>query len=164
MPTSSDLRDYTDLVRFGPGLHPLAAEIIPGANSSDDHASSARSAATVLIFDADPTHCASIGTLVNRRGHSVALACTSDMAISMLKTITFHLVICDYTTPLPETRRWLDSLIAEPPCPLILTTGESSLDLAVRAANLPLAGFYPKPVDRRSLGRLVDRLLRSAVP
>ena len=116
-------------------------------------------AARILVFDSDPIACAALGSWLNRRGHAVALACTHDMASTLLQRIPFDLAICDETPPTADSRRWLDKLLHHPPCRLILVSAKPSLDVAIRAANLPLSGYLPKPVDRTALASLLERTL-----
>ena len=134
-------------------------ELIPGSRVPMATAIHQEVPAKILVFDCDPTACAALGSWLNRRGHSVALACTHDMAITLLQRIHFDLAICDETAPTPDMKRWVEKVIQQPPCPLILISGTPTLDVAIRAANLPIAGYMAKPVNRPSLAALLERTL-----
>lgn len=119
--------------------------------------------ANVLIVDADPISCAKIGAWFSHEGHAVALACTRDMAEAMMHNLVFNLIVCDHTAPNPASRKWIDALVAQAPCPVILITNNPTLDLAIRSANLPVAGYLAKPIDFEALRPLINRALRPAV-
>jgi len=134
-------------------------ELVPGSRIPLATAVHQEVPAKILVFDCDPTACAALGSWLNRRGHSVALACTHDMAITLLQRIRFDLAICDESAPTPDMKRWVEKVVRQPPCPLILISATPTLDSAIRAANLPVAGYLAKPVNRAALVGLLERTL-----
>lgn len=137
----------------------LPTDLIPGTHPASAPAARRGAPVNVLVFDSDPLACASLGSWLNRRGHTVALACTHDMAITLLQRIRFDVAICDESAPWPDSKHWLEKLMRRPPCPLVLISAAPTLDGAIRLANLPVAGYLHKPVDRSELSVLLDRLL-----
>ncbi len=120
------------------------------------------SSAHILIVDSDPIACAKLGAWFSHQGHTVALACTHDMADALLRNVTFNLIVCDHAAPNPAARKWIDHLLVKTPCPMILVATHPTLELAIRTANLAVSGYLPKPVDLAELGQLVTRILPHA--
>ncbi len=116
--------------------------------------------AHILIVDSDPIACAKLGAWFSHQGHTVALACTHDMADALLRNITFHLVVCDHAASNPAARKWIDQLLVKAPCPLILVATHPTLELAIRTANLAVSGYLAKPIDLDELATAVARVLR----
>lgn len=118
--------------------------------------------AHVLIVDSDPIACAKLGAWFSHQGHTVALACTHDMADALLRNVTFHLIVCDHGAPCPAARKWIDQLLVKAPCPLVLIAAHPTLELAIRTANLAVSGYLAKPVDLDELATIVSRVLPPA--
>jgi DNA-binding NtrC family response regulator len=118
-----------------------------------------RPPASVLVVDGDPISCAELGRWLNRRGYSVALACSHIAAEEMRRAVTFDLIICDAGAPPHHQRNWIERLLGTVACPVVLVATQPTLDLAMRAANLPFAGCLMKPLDYSALGVLLDRVL-----
>jgi len=150
-------RRPTAAAASAPSDHP--AELIPGSRIPMATAVHQEMSARILVFDSDPIACASLGSWLNRRGHSVALACTHDMAATLLQRIRFDLAICDETPCTPESKHWVEKLLQQPPCPMILISSTPTLEVAIRAANLPLSGYLAKPVNRPALAEILERTL-----
>jgi DNA-binding NtrC family response regulator len=96
---------------------------------------------------------------LNRRGHAVALACSHTAAEEMRRVVAFDLIICDAGAPPHHQRNWIERLLGTVACPVVLVATQPTLELAMRAANLPFAGCLMKPLDFSALGVLLDRVL-----
>ena len=117
------------------------------------------SSAHILIVDSDPIACAKLGAWFSHQGHTVALACTHDMADALLRNVTFHLIVCDHAAANPAARKWIDRLLVKTPCPVILVAAHPTLELAIRTANLAVSGYLAKPIDLGELATIVTRVL-----
>ena len=148
------------LLKSSTPLRADATSIPPEAIIAPPHPSP--TSANVLIVDGDPISCAKLGAWFSHQGHGVALACTHDMAEALLRNVAFNLIVCDSTASSPAARKWIDALLVNTPCPVILIAANPTLDLAIRSANLAVSGYLPKPIDFEALGALVVRTLRPA--
>lgn len=147
------------LLKSTPAVPPLdLPSIPPEAIIAPLHSNS--TSANVLIVDGDPIACAKLGAWFSHQGYGVGLACTHEMADALLRNITFNLIVCDSAAPNPAARKWIDALLVNAPCPVILIAAHPTLEFAIRTANLAVSGYLAKPVDLEILGGLVARILQ----
>jgi DNA-binding NarL/FixJ family response regulator len=89
----------------------------------------------------------------------VQLACTPAEILHAARTEHIDLVIADTELATRHESDWIERLLALPDAPaLALTCERPSLAMAIRAANLPLAGYLAKPLPHAR----IDELVRSA--
>jgi DNA-binding response OmpR family regulator len=72
----------------------------------------------------------------------------------------FELVLSDVHLPGNEALQWTERLIQAPAAPpVLLMTGNPEIVTAMRAANLPVAGYLAKPTPFPIIAAMVRRLL-----
>ncbi len=116
--------------------------------------------AKLLIVDDGPEMLAALTEFLKRQGHLVAQATTRAEALARFDQEAPELCIVDYGLPdctafelIPELQK------RDPKVAIIVLTGYGTIELAVQAIKLGAEHFLTKPVDLKSLGVLVERVL-----
>jgi two-component system, OmpR family, response regulator len=113
----------------------------------------------ILVMDADAAATAQLATRLYRRGQGVALAGDPREALALLQSTRFDLLVAHVEVPGRDGLAWIERLVSRPGRPEIaLISNQASLPLAIRAANLPLAGYFPKPITDTALDHLIARV------
>jgi DNA-binding NtrC family response regulator len=116
--------------------------------------------ATILCVDDD----ASIGTVLTaaleRVGHRALRAQNVPEALRTLAGVNVDLIISDYMMPGLSGLEFLEVLRGESiDVPLIMLTGQASIEHAVTAIKAGAIDYIPKPVDIEQLRLAVDQAL-----
>jgi DNA-binding NtrC family response regulator len=116
--------------------------------------------AKLLVVDDAPEMLAALVEYLKRLGYVVSQATTRVEALARFEAEAPDLCIVDYALPdctafelIPELRK-RDGKVA-----IIVLTGQGTIELAVQAIKLGAEHFLTKPVDLKSLGVLVERVL-----
>jgi DNA-binding NtrC family response regulator len=118
--------------------------------------------AHVLILEDDPLSSAILEGWLHHIGATVTVAATTAEADTALAAHRFDLILSDVQLPGNCMLEWVERVLqTDFPPPLVLLTGNPQLESAVKAANLPVAGYLVKPPDFRSLQELLQRLVIS---
>ena len=116
---------------------------------------------TVLIIDDEETLRFSFKNFLEQDGYGVLTAADISAALEILSTDSIDVVFCDILMPegtgidvLREVRkRGLH-------CPVVMVTGEPSIDTASEAVRLGAFDYLPKPVRRDMLLHVCGQALR----
>jgi len=93
-------------------------------------------------------------------GSNVTVAATTAEADAALASCRIDLIISDVQLPGNCQLEWVERVLqTDFPPPLVLLTGDPRLESAVKAANLPVAGYLVKPPDFPTLQVLLQRLV-----
>jgi len=93
-------------------------------------------------------------------GSVVTVAATTAEADAALAGCRIDLIISDVQLPGNCQLEWVERILqTDFPPPLVLLTGDPQLESAVKAANLPVAGYLVKPPDFRALQITLQRLV-----
>lgn len=124
----------------------------------------------ILIIDDDPSITASFSQLLETRGYDVRTASRADEAINSFSAVELNLVITDVCLP---GMSGLDALGAfrrlYPRLPVVVMTGQGSVDTAIEATKRGAFDYLLKPIDPDALLKVVEqavegsRLMRSEV-
>jgi len=96
----------------------------------------------------------------HRLGHRVHLGCCPADIMAVIRTSRIDLVIADVHLSEDPVLSWVDQVLDSRDPPALALIAESpSIDLVIRAANLPLAGFLAKPLTDAQLEDLVEHAL-----
>lgn len=80
--------------------------------------------------------------------------------MAVIRTSDIDLVIADVHLSDDPVLSWVDQVLDSRDPPALALIAESpSIDLVIRAANLPLAGFLAKPLTDAQLEDLVEHAL-----
>jgi two-component system response regulator HydG len=116
----------------------------------------------VLVVDDDETTCELLKLALGRLGHEAVLATSGREALERIDEADFDLVLCDIEMAGMDgfelCRRVGD---ARPGLPVVMVTGQNSMDSAVAALRAGAYDFVLKPVDEVSLGACVGRAGRA---
>jgi len=119
----------------------------------------------ILIIDDDPSVRKSVGLLLKRAGYEVTGAASPDEAVSLVRALSFSLILMDMNyTRLTSGEEGLELLekvrIFRPDTPVILITAWGSIDLAVRGMRGGAYDFITKPWNNLVLLQRIETALR----
>jgi two-component system, NtrC family, sensor histidine kinase HydH len=116
--------------------------------------------ADILVIDDDPRLCATVGDVLEHRGHRVRTACKGQEALAQLVQQPVDLAIVDFKLPDVSGVDLLESIKAtSPETAVILISGHASLGSALAAINREASSYLIKPLDIEQLVGVVDRAL-----
>ncbi len=116
--------------------------------------------ARILLVEDDPRTSLLLEDWLRQAGAVVTLAASIAEAEVALGAGLFDLILSDVHLPGNGRLQWTERLLqADFPPPIVLLTGNPELETALRAANLPVAGYFIKPPDFNSLGLSLSRLI-----
>src|SRR4051794_15159000 len=115
----------------------------------------------VLIVDDDQTTLASIARTLRLAGYDSVVCDNAARAVALLRQERFDLVFSDVVMPGTDGLAMLAELrelgVA---IPVIMISGQATVDMAVRATRLGAADFLEKPVSADKLLLTVQNALR----
>lgn len=129
------------------------------ANSIPPHLPATGPLRQILIVEDDPILCAAIGRQLSENSFSVSLACTTNLADTLLRRSAFDLVIAQLPTQSVDPIGWIRRLSATTPAPLIVITNHRTDEIALAATPAAFAGIFLKPLDVTALTALATGLL-----
>src|SRR5690606_17032851 len=104
--------------------------------------------ARVLVVDDNEEHARVASRVLSRDGYSVRTASSAGDALEMLHTDPVDIVVTDVDMPVMDGLEFLSELKGRfRDQPVVMMSGVSSLDLAVRAVQRGAADFVQKPID-----------------
>ena len=115
----------------------------------------------LLIVDDDPNTLASLARAFRMAGYEATVADHAARAIELVKTQTFDLIFSDVVMPekdgivLLEEMRGLGVTT-----PVVMMSGQATVDMAVRATKLGAIDFLEKPLSTDKLLLTVENVLR----
>ena len=120
---------------------------------------------TVLIVDDDAEVGYTIGELLRRRGHTVTSVTSGREGLTLAATTSFDMVILDVRMPEMDGFTLLAAL-RDQGCTagVVMLTGDSDVEDAVKAAHLGADDYLPKPVRLAALERALVTVARRRPP
>lgn len=116
--------------------------------------------ADILVIDDDPRLCATVGDVLQHRGHRVRTAHRGQEALEHLGRQPVDLAIVDFRLPDVSGVDLLESIKASSPeTVVILISGQASLSSALQAIDREASSYLVKPLDIEQLIGTVDRAL-----
>jgi len=110
----------------------------------------------ILIADDEKEFVETLAQRLEMRDFSVTTVCSGDGAIEIAKKINFDVIILDVN--MPEVTG-IDALKqikkAKPLVPIIMLTGEATVDNAIQGMKLGAFDFLMKPADTDSLAEKI---------
>jgi len=118
----------------------------------------------LLLVDDDATIARAIQTYFEAKSFDVRLAATMAEAQIAFRSKRPDVAVIDYQLPDGDALQLLERFKAvDPDCPVIVLTGNTSIDLAVRAIQEGASHFLTKPVKLAALETVIGRALESDV-
>jgi DNA-binding response OmpR family regulator len=117
---------------------------------------------TILIVDDEAEIGRTLGHLLERRGHTVALATRGADALALAKATAFDIVILDVRMPELSGFDVLRTLRADGYAGgIVMLTGQGDVEDAVDALHLGADDYLPKPVRMAALDRVLTAVAAS---
>src|SRR5438034_1007320 len=117
----------------------------------------------ILIVDDDQTTLASIARAFKMAGYDAVVCDNAMRAVTLLRTDRFDLVLSDVVMPGRDGLAMLADLRdAGIATPVIMISGQATVDMAVRATRLGAVDFLEKPISSEKLLLTVENVLRLA--
>jgi DNA-binding response OmpR family regulator len=115
----------------------------------------------ILVVDDENSLRAALSTLLKDQGYDVSTAEDGDVAIEMLSSRSFDLILLDLKMPNVDGHEVLRFVKdKDPETKVIMLTGFADLKNALDSKGLGADNFIAKPFDRRELLRAIHRILR----
>src|SRR5262249_53742238 len=115
----------------------------------------------VLIVDDDQTTLASISRAFRLAGYEAVVCDNASRAITLLRQERFDVVFSDVVMPGKDGLAMLAELRElGVDIPIIMISGQATVDMAVRATRLGAADFLEKPISADKLLLTVENALR----
>jgi two-component system, NtrC family, nitrogen regulation response regulator NtrX len=115
----------------------------------------------LLIVDDDQTTLASLSRAFRLAGYEAVVCDSAARALTLMKTDRFDLVLSDVVMPGKDGLAMLNEVRdAGIATPVIMISGQASIDMAVRATKLGAVDFLEKPISADKLLLTVENALR----
>jgi two-component system, NtrC family, nitrogen regulation response regulator NtrX len=117
--------------------------------------------AHLLLVDDDPNTLASLSRAFRLAGHEATVCDNAGRALELLRSEVFDLIFSDVVMPGKSGIEFLEDLQkAGITTPIILISGQASVEMAVRATKLGALDFLEKPLSTDKLLVTLDNALR----
>jgi two-component system response regulator TctD len=119
----------------------------------------------VLIIDDDAEVGDTIGELLRRRGHTVTAITSGRQGLALAASTAFDLVILDVRMPEMDGFTLLSALRHQGcKAGVVMLTGNSDVEDAVKASHLGADDYLPKPVRLAALERVISSIAQRRPP
>jgi DNA-binding NtrC family response regulator len=117
--------------------------------------------AHILIVDDDPNTLASLARAFRLAGHEAAVCDTALRALEIAKTQNFDLILSDVVMPGKDGIALLEDFkTAGITAPVVMMSGQATIEMAVRATRLGAIDFLEKPISTDKLLLTVENAMR----
>ncbi len=119
--------------------------------------------AHILIIDDDPNTLASLARAFRLAGHEATVCDNAGRALDLAKTQRFDLILSDVVMPGRDGIALLEDLHhAGVARPVVMMSGQATIEMAVRATRLGAIDFLEKPISTDKLLLTVENAVRLA--
>lgn len=113
---------------------------------------------SLLLIDDDSAFLKVAGTIITRKGFNIETAASAGEALSKFKEHSFNIAILDISLPDMDGTELLPQLLQiSPDTPVIMLTGHSSINNAVKSINSGAFAYLEKPVNPDNLLAVINR-------
>jgi PAS domain S-box-containing protein len=120
-----------------------------------------RQHAAVFIVDDEKRMCESLEALLQPRGFEVTMATTGEEALQLIDRKNYDLFLLDICIPDRDGFSLMEHILNRlPDAPVIMMTGEASVDSAVKALREGAYDYLKKPFESEELLKTIDNALR----
>jgi len=117
--------------------------------------------ANLLVIDDDPNTLASLARAFRLAGHEATVCDSAQRALELVKSQRFDLILSDVVMPGKDGLALLEDLkAAGVATPVVMISGQASIEMAVRATRLGAVDFLEKPLSTEKLLVTVENALR----
>ena len=115
----------------------------------------------LLIIDDDPNTLASLARAFRMAGHEATVADHAARALELVRSQSFDLIFSDVVMPDKDGITLLEEMrAAGVTTPVVMMSGQATLDMAVRATKLGAHDFLEKPLSTDKLLLTVETVLK----
>jgi two-component system response regulator HydG len=115
----------------------------------------------ILLVDDEPDACEVLRQVLDGEGHSTTVETSAHGALERIATRDFDLVLADVVMAEMNGLDLCQEIVrSRPRVPVILMTGQGSMNIAIEALRIGASDFLTKPVDAVALLGSVARSLR----
>src|SRR5262250_1442228 len=119
--------------------------------------------AHLLVIDDDPNTLASLARAFRLAGHEATVCDSATRALELIKSERFDLILSDVVMPGKDGLSLLEDLkVAGVTTPVVMISGQATVEMAVRATRLGAVDFLEKPLSSDKLLVTVENVLRLA--
>src|SRR6185503_12163491 len=119
--------------------------------------------AHLLIIDDDANTLASLARAFRMAGHEATVCDNAARAVELVKAQRFDLIFSDVVMPGKDGIAFLEDLKAlGSTTPVVMISGQASVEMAVRATKLGAADFMEKPLSTDKLLLTAENVLKLA--
>jgi DNA-binding NtrC family response regulator len=117
----------------------------------------------LLIVDDDPNTLASLSRAFRLAGHEATVCDNAGRALDLIKAQRFDMILSDVVMPGKDGLALLEDLkTLGVSVPVVMISGQASVEMAVRATRLGAADFLEKPLSTDKLLLTVENTLKLA--
>jgi DNA-binding NtrC family response regulator len=117
--------------------------------------------AHLLIVDDDPNTLASLARAFRLAGHEATVCDNAARALELIRTQRFDLILSDVVMPGRDGLALLEDVHnLGTPAPVVMISGQASIEMAVRATRLGAIDFLEKPLSTEKLLLTVENVMR----
>jgi PAS domain S-box-containing protein len=115
----------------------------------------------VFVVDDEKQMCASLKSMLEKRGYNVAVATSGKEALNLVDQRTFDVFLLDICIPDLDGFSLMERIFSDlPETPVIMMTGDASVDSAVTALRKGAYDYLKKPFEPDELFKTIDNALR----
>jgi len=115
----------------------------------------------LLIVDDDPNTLASLSRAFRLAGHEATVADRASRALELVRAQSFDLIFSDVVMPDKDGITLLEEMrAAGVTTPVVMISGQATLDMAVRATRLGAHDFLEKPLSTEKLLLTLETVLK----
>src|SRR5580658_3814119 len=115
----------------------------------------------LLLIDDDPNTLASLSRAFRLAGYEATVCDSAVRALDLAKTQRFDVILSDVVMPGKDGLTLLAELkSAGVPTPVVMISGQASIEMAVRATRLGAVDFLEKPLSTEKLMVTVENVLK----
>lgn len=119
--------------------------------------------AHILIVDDDPNTLASLARAFRLAGHEVSVCDSAARALEIAKAQSFDVILSDVVMPGKDGIAMLEDFKASGiAVPIVMMSGQATIEMAVRATRLGAIDFLEKPISTDKLLLTVENSMRLA--
>ncbi|MBS1832829.1 MAG: sigma-54-dependent Fis family transcriptional regulator [Acidobacteria bacterium] len=115
----------------------------------------------LLLVDDDPNTLASLARAFRLAGHDATVCDYADRALELARSQRFDLILSDVVMPGKDGIQLLEELRgAGVTTPVVMISGQATVEMAVRSTRLGAADFLEKPLSSDKLLLTIDNIIR----
>ena len=118
----------------------------------------------VFVVDDETKMCSSLRSILERRGFDVETATSGRTALQIMAKKNFDLFLLDVFIPDVDGFHLMENIFARHPnAPVVMMTGDASVDSALKALKRGAYDFLKKPFEPEHLEKTIENAIRQKI-